>query len=329
MKPAQVRQPNLAAPKTQTPGTHLQGIFSMNFRLPPKPAARRLPLSARRLRAAVFGRLALFLTGFGLRLAGAPFTNSLGQVFVPLPGHAALVGVWETRVGDFRRFVAATGHDTGTNMYTLGPDDHDWLPRGHTWRDPGFPQTDAHPVVGVNWADARAFCAWLTEHERAHGFLAPNRLYRLPADREWSAAVGLADETGATPEERLMNADEAYPWGATWPPPAGFGNYGGSESAAGKPSWWGTIPGGYADAHPRTAPVGSYPANALGVFDLSGNVWEWCEDAFTTSARGKIIRGGCWGSDRPAYLLAAKRNHAFPGMRNDETGFRVVLAPAP
>jgi ABC-type nitrate/sulfonate/bicarbonate transport system substrate-binding protein/formylglycine-generating enzyme required for sulfatase activity len=261
-------------------------------------------------------------------LPAARRTNSLGAVLVRLP-RAGWMAVHETRVGDFARFVAETGHDAAGGMMTLGAEDHDWLPKGHTWREPGFPQADDHPVVGVNWHDAQAYCAWLTARERRLGAIGADEGYRLPDDREWSLAVGLPPEPGATPEERLLHAPAVYPWGAAWPPPPGFGNYAGTESAAGKPSWWGTIPGGYTDAFPRTAPVGRFPASALGLHDLSGNAWEWCADAFTTSSLARLTRGGCWGSDRPAYLLSGRRSHMFPAARNDETGFRVLLAAAP
>lgn len=266
--------------------------------------------------------------GVGLLLsaAGAPAAGT----FVGLPGLPGVaIAVHETTVGEFRRFVAATGHDATGGMVTLGADDFDWLPRGHTWADPGFVQTDAHPVVGVNLADARAYAAWLTAEDRAAGRIAANEGYRLPTDREWSLAAGLRNEDGATPEERMAAADSGYPWGRDWPPPAGFGNYAGTESAAGKPSWWGTIPGGYSDDFPRTSPVGRFPANAQGLHDLSGNVWEWVDEAYTTSSIARVARGGCWGSDRPAYLLLAKRSPQFVGSRNDELGFRLVRVNMP
>ncbi len=260
-----------------------------------------------------------------------PAANSAASATAPalvdLPGAAGLrIALHETTPGEFRRFAAATGHDATGDMFTLGADDYDWRPRGHTWAAPGFAQDDTHPVVGVNLADARAYAAWLTAAHRAAGRIAPDEIYRLPTDREWSLAAGLAEETGATPEERMAAATTGYPWGRDWPPPASFGNYAGTESAAGKPSWWGTIPGGYVDAWPRTSPVGAFAPNALGLHDLSGNVWEWVDEAYTTSSIARITRGGCWGSDRPAYLLLAKRSPMFVGSRNDELGFRLVLA---
>ncbi len=263
-------------------------------------------------------------------LTAASTTAASPADFVKLPtsGPPTFMATHETTVGEFRAFVAATGHDAMGQMFTLGADDYDWLPRGHTWIEPGFAQTDFHPVVGVNLADARAYATWLTAKHHRDGSIPLTQAYRLPTDREWSLAAGLINEPHSTPEARMAFATSAYPWGDTWPPPTDFGNYAGTESAAGKPSWWGTIPGGYTDAFPRTSPVGTFAPNALGIFDLSGNVWEWVDEPYTTSALAFVSRGGCWGSDRPAYLLLAKRAPTFASTRNDELGFRIVLAPA-
>ena len=243
-------------------------------------------------------------------------TNSLGMPLIFL-SETTWMSAWPVRVQDFAAFVAATQYDATGNMLTLGKDDIDWLPHGHTWRSPGFVQGPDHPVVGVSYDDALAFCAWLTEKE--------GRRYDLPTDLEWSLAIGLGEETGTSPEERLYHSAGTYPWGPAWPPPPQFGNYAGSESRAGMPSWWGVAPGGYEDAYPRTSPVGSFAPNALGFYDLSGNVWEWCADAYCPGSLARIVRGGSWGSDRPAYLQSANRNPKFPDSRNDETGFRIVL----
>ncbi len=253
------------------------------------------------------------------------FRNSLGLVFRPVPGLTSQMAIWPTRVRDFAAFVAATGYRAEGGMLTLGPEDHDWLPKGRTWNEPGFRQTDADPVVGVNLADAAGFCRWLTRKERAERRIRPPWRYRVPTDREWSAAVGLPREKGWTPEERLAGSDGRYPWGPVWPPPPGFGNYAGAESRAGMPSWWGVVPGGYRDPYPRTSPVGSFLPNAFGFFDLSGNVWEWCSDAYSRGL-ARVTRGGSWGSDRPASLRSAQRSPQLPGTRNDELGFRIVLA---
>ena len=95
---------------------------------------------------------------------------------------------------------------------------------GNGWRDPGdgddglsyiagFSQTPLHPVVDVSWDDAAAFCRWLTENERAAGKLSAGQEFRLPTAAEWSRAVGLPAESGATPEAKNQKIANVYPWG--------------------------------------------------------------------------------------------------------------------
>lgn len=252
-------------------------------------------------------------------------TNDLGMEFVQLPGSEVWMSKYETRRGEFARFVAETGYDATGGMYSLRADAFDWAPNGDSWLSPGYDQTEDHPVVGVSLEDARAFCAWLNKKEASNMM---GMAYRLPADLEWSLAMGFDDSAWDTPELRMKHGPRAYPWGESWPPPKDFGNYAGTESVKGKPSWWGTIPGGYTDAFARSSPVGTFPSNELGLYDLSGNVWEWVDTTFTSDSLSYLTRGGCWGSDRPAYLLTSRRSLAFSASRNDETGFRIVLAPA-
>jgi formylglycine-generating enzyme required for sulfatase activity len=84
--------------------------------------------------------------------------------------------------------------------------------------------------VEVSWNDAKEFCRWLTKRERSAGDLPEGREYRLPKDEEWSAAVGLKNEVGSTPEEK-SGKNKLYPWDIpqkrdkSWPPPVGAGNY--------------------------------------------------------------------------------------------------------
>jgi hypothetical protein len=94
-------------------------------------------------------------------VAGQPWTNSLGVKFVPAGTDGVLFSVWDVRVKDFKAFVDATSYDATAKMVSLDSDG--WKARGDTWKSPGFAQTDAHPVVGVNLYDAKAFCVWLTK----------------------------------------------------------------------------------------------------------------------------------------------------------------------
>ncbi|HYG35218.1 MAG TPA: SUMF1/EgtB/PvdO family nonheme iron enzyme, partial [Clostridia bacterium] len=110
------------------------------------------------------------------------FVNSLGMKLVPVPGTEVWFSVFETRVQDYQVFCKATDRP---------------------WEPPGFEQRSDHPVVNVSWEDAMAFCDWLTGKERKEGSLTSKQRYRLPTDREWNAAVGLALEQGKTPEIRM------------------------------------------------------------------------------------------------------------------------------
>jgi hypothetical protein len=170
----------------------------------------------------------------------------------------------------------------------------------------------AQPACNLSWNDATAFARWLTRVEQAQGRIGEDDRYRLPSDAEWSLAVGAG----------------RYPWGSAWPPPEN-----GSEA------------GGY---HPgdgaHTAPVGSFPANALGLHDLGGNVFEWCLDWYERrmnpseirvefkrldddggGRRYKFLRGASWAFHDPLNLMSAYRYPAEPDQRGGLYGFRLVL----
>jgi len=252
-----------------------------------------------------------------------PWVNSLGMKFVPVAGTQVLFSVWDTRVQDFEAFVAATNYDATASMWSLVKDG--WTQRGATWREPGFSQGPTHPVVGVSWNDAKKFCEWLTGREQVSGKLPPGRVYRLPTDAEWSAGVGLQGEEGNNPKEKHGKI-ELYPWGKEWPPPAGAGNYAGEEARTGDwPPGWSTITD-YNDRYARTSPVGSFAANASGLYDMGGNVWQWCEDWYDAMEQSRVARGGCWTDGLRDHLLASYRYHDVPDTRGVGIGFRCVVA---
>ena len=241
------------------------------------------------------------------------FTNSFGMRFVRVSTgrseESVLFSVWETRVGDWRRYWAT---DEGKA-------------RGKEWQSPGFEQGEDHPVVNVSWDDSVAFCEWLTKEERKSGKIGLKSKYRLPTDVEWSWAVGLKDEVGKTPGEKSGKIKDVYPWGTEWPPPKGAGNF--ADESAGKVYGknWGIIKG-YDDGYAQTSPVGAFKANEMGLFDMSGNVWEWCEDWYNAGETARVLRGGSWSLNEPAFLLSSFRYYFAPDFRNYFNGFRVVLS---
>ncbi|MDB4939040.1 MAG: serine/threonine kinase [Labilithrix sp.] len=171
-----------------------------------------------------------------------------------------------------------------------------------TWRNPGFVQTDEHPVVLVSYGDANAFVGWASRKS--------GKRVRLPTEAEWEFAIRGGTTTphygGAAAEGDLA----AYGW---------FKHNAGNG----------------------TRPVGQKKPNPLGIFDMSGNVMEWCRDIYApykdapavdpesaTNAPGeqerRVLRGGSWFRDVKRGRSAARYKNA-PGSRNADNGFRVVV----
>jgi len=227
------------------------------------------------------------VSNFATATKDKPFVNSLGMKFVPVPRTKVLMCIHETRKKDFAEFDKAS-------------------PTGNSeWRNP-FPsefvlhKPDDHPVIMVSWQEAVAFASWLTACEGVR--------YRLPTDDEWSKAVG----------------DDEFPWGREWPPSQAVGNYA-DESTIGRiRDTEGTIPG-YTDGFVLTAPVMSFAPNGLGIYDLGGNVWEWCDTPSPRKPGQKILRGAAWNRSSRNYLGSTMRIEWPPGDRFNVYGFRIVL----
>lgn len=234
-----------------------------------------------------------------------PFTNSLGMKFVPVPGTKVLMCIHETRRADYAAY-AATHPDADASWRNVSMEK---IPVG---------AGDDEPVVNVSWDDAKAFCAWLGQKE--------GRGYRLPTDREWSIAVGIGDyepAAGATPEGLSAKLKGVHPWGRQWPPVKGAGNY--AEEDCRKKIQSEKTMQGYADGFAVTSPVMSFPPNELGIHDLGGNVWEWCEDWFNAEKKLHVLRGASWGSSAREPLLSSFRGPQTADRRWRCDGFRCVL----
>ena len=238
-----------------------------------------------------------------------PFVNTLGMRFVPVPGTRVLFNIWDTRVRDFAAYARANKADDSWTRR-----EKDGEPVSHEPDD---------PVVGVSWDDAQAFCRWLTRKENAEGALPKGARYRLPTDEEWSRAAGLPPEPGATPAEKCARNAKDFPWGGDFPPKATVGNYADSafHGKFPKEAWI----EGYTDGYATTSPVGSFPANAYGLYDMGGNVWQWCEDWYDALHRDRVLRGSSWHRGDRAVLLSSARHANPPDYRDSTHGFRCVL----
>ncbi len=238
--------------------------------------------------------------------------------FVPVPitggptsGQRVLFSIWETRVQDYEVFCNETNR---------------------RYNQPAFAQDPMHPAT-TSWDDGQAFCAWLTSREHKAKKIGSNEAYRLPTDHEWSCAVGIGDreDSARSPREKSGLVRDVYPWGKSWPPMAGVGNIPGIEAAAevGKyPMLIATI-ASYGDDYVMTAPVGSFPPNAWGLFDLCGNLWEWVEDWLAEPNSLGVLRGGSWATaDARACLSSHRQTHLHSLKLADVGGFRCVLASA-
>lgn len=281
--------------------------FEASNQLAAKTAQAKLPPSVSR-----------FNTPVAKATREAPFINSLGMKFVPIKvtlGPVAdrhvLYSIWETRVQDYEVFVKETGRE---------------------WPKPNFPQGPDHPAVNVTWDDVDAFCKWLTTRERQSGHLSPVEVYRFPDDLEWSCAagVGALDEVSRPASAKTMAHRDVFPWGYSWPPPAGAGNYAGEECLAPSGGFasrdFTRVIEGYRDPFVFTAPVGSFPPNQDGIYDLSGNVSEWMLSWFDTQHIGRTARGASWQHGERFGTHTFARRALPPADRRPYQGFRVVIA---
>jgi eukaryotic-like serine/threonine-protein kinase len=178
----------------------------------------------------------------------------------------------------------------------------------------GFKGDNKLPVDSVSWLDGMDFCEKLSQKT--------GRTYRLPSEAEWEYACRAGTTTpfafGETITPAVVNYDGNYTYG---------------KAAKG-------------ENRKKTTMVGSFPANLFGLYDMHGNLWEWCLDEWSDnynnapndgSARGDItsrdkskihvLRGGSWGS-YPNVCRSANRFRGKSDLQVNDVGFRVVYAPA-
>lgn len=243
------------------------------------------------------------------------YYDQLGRCESEKPQHSIYlsgyyIGKYEVTRGEYRAFMNAGGYSNSSYWSAEGwnwrvnnsrTEPYCWA-ANQDWGSGTFTQTDSHPVVGVCYYEAEAFCNWAGGH--------------LPTEAQWERA---ARWTGSHPN--------VYPWGDTWNQEY-CNNYYDSNPAG----------GGYQGY--QTAPVGSYPSGAspCGCQDMAGNVWEWCRDWYSssyysqspssdpqgpTSGSSRVLRGGGWDLD-DYHSRCAGRYYDLPYDFWYDFGFRMA-----
>jgi sulfatase modifying factor 1 len=242
------------------------------------------------------------------------------------------LGQHEVTVGQFRRFLERSGHvpesvRDGTGGYGFNPaydpasssrgDAFEGRDPRYSWANPGFPQSDDHPVLNVTWLDAVAMAQWLSRTE--------GRRYRLPTEAEWEYACRAGTDT------RYPNGND----------PQRLPEIANSFDASSATYWpqWHAFAQPRSDGYAFTAPVGRFAPNAWGLHDMLGNAWEWVSDwhgddyyavSPTDDPQGpvngdvRVRRGGSWHS-WALYARCGYRNWNAPSTRYTLVGMRLLL----
>lgn len=201
------------------------------------------------------------------------------------------IGVYPVTNAQFRQFTDDDGY-RDRRWWKEAVVDGFRVPDGQ--RDYGEPYNLAnHPVVGVSWYEAVAFCRWLTDRLRSNGAIGQRDVVSLPTEAQWERAARGRD-------------GRIYPWGDNPDP----------DRANCFETWIGT-----------TSAVGCFAAGASpdGVEEMSGNVWEWTRSKW---GNGRVVRGGSF-LNLGSFARGARRDRLNPDVVSLHWGFRVVFSPSP
>ncbi len=233
------------------------------------------------------------------------------------------MGAYPVTRGQFEAFTKDTNYKTeperdgvGGEGYNATSQTAEFDPK-YSWRDPGFTQGDDHPVIDVTWNDAVRFCKWLSRKE--------DKVYELPTEAEWEYACRAGTTTRYWCGDRDADLE-------------GAANI---ADVSLKRAYKNLVTTAWDDGYPFTSPVGKFRPNPWGLYDMHGNVWQWCADGYDKSyydhspkqdpkcegaAMGRVSRGGSY-FDPPRLSRAAYRTAFEAFIPFNHLGFRVVMRP--
>ncbi len=234
------------------------------------------------------------------------FTNHIDMKFVLIPAGTFTMGSPNSEKGrgddeHLRKVTFAKGLYLGVHVITQ----EQW--QAVMGNNPSHFKGEKNlPVEQVSWGDCEAFCKKLSDKGK--------KAYRLPSEAEFEyacrAGTSTAFHTGATISTEQANYNGNFIFG----------------------------PGKLGVNRAKTTPVGSFPANAWGLHDMHGNVWQWCQDWHggysqkeiadpqgPKTSKNRVLRGGAWGS-HPIFCRSANRNFADPDSRTEFYGLRVCFS---
>jgi formylglycine-generating enzyme required for sulfatase activity len=238
--------------------------------------------------------------------------------------------------GQFRAFVSASGYQTEAEKDGKGGWGYDSEKRlffqnaRYSWRDPGFDQTDNHPVVNVSWNDANDFCEWLSRKT--------GRKCGLPTDAQWEYACRAGtstrfyhgdDEDGLKDTANIADLSLKAKWD--------YSHLDNKIFQKAISEWFERM--SWDDGYAFAAPVGQFKPNKFGLYDMHANVWQWCADRYEkdyyakspktdpegpSNGQYRVLRGGSC-IHRPGSCRSAFRAGIDPSSRSHDIGFRVLV----
>jgi len=230
--------------------------------------------------------------------------------------HKFAIAKFDVTRDEYAQFVAETNRPDTESCITVSPS-ATFIATNGNWHSPGFAQTGKDPAVCVSWDDAQAYVSWLSAKT--------GHVYRLPTEAEWEYAARAGTTTA-----RYFSDDPAETCRHT--------NIGDLDYGEQHPGDTGTnVP--CHDGYAFTSPVGSFPPNQFGLYNMLGDVMNWTEDCANANYSGapsdgaawltgdcsrRVIRGGSWDMDLRGARSGNRRIGGLTSFRNTTLGFRVA-----